>query len=119
MLGQALVQERIIRIQQLEQAAVLPQNGLKEQLRLPLEGAAQALVELGKFVGIGQDLREIANVQPLPREVAHQRFRARIVKHPAHLLLEDSRILQLALLGQVEQLVVGNTAPQEEGKPRS
>ena len=71
MLCEALVQKRIVRIQQLEHAAILPQDGLKEQLRLPLEGTAQALVEFREFVGIGQGLREIANVQPLPCEVAY------------------------------------------------
>ena len=118
MLRQPLVEERVVGIQQFHHAAILAHDVLEEQLGLALEALAQALVELGEDVRIGLLLREIAQVEPLPGEIRDQRFGARIVQHAPHLLVQHGGVLQLALLRQVQQLVVGNAAPQEEGEPR-
>src|SRR5580658_5014659 len=36
-----------------------------------------------------------------------------------HLLLQDGRLVKLVLTGEIDQLVVRNTAPKEERQPRS
>ena len=63
--------------------------------------------------------RDAPQVQPLRREVVHERGgRARIGEHAAHLLFEDRRLGELAALGEIEQPLVGNAAPEEERQPR-
>ena len=57
-------------------------------------------------------------MEPLRREVAHQRFAARIGQHAPHLAAEDGRIRQRSALGRVEQLFIGDAAPQEERQAR-
>ena len=58
--------------------------------------------------------RCIAHAQPLKREIRRQCLRARIRKHSTHLLLEHGGIFQLALYGDINQLIVGDAAPQEK-----
>ena len=53
-----------------------------------------------------------------PAKLVDERLRARIGQHPPRLLLEHRRLVQLALRRQVEQLVVGNAAPEEERQAR-
>ena len=53
-----------------------------------------------------------------PAKFVDERVGLRIGQHPPHLLLEHRRLVQLALRGEVEQLVVGNAAPEEERQPR-
>ena len=113
-LGQALVQERVVRLQQVEHAAVLAQDALEQQLRLLAEGLPQVVVEVGEQAQVRGDRIQVAQVQPLAREVAHQALRARVGQHAADLPFEHLGLAQLAALGQVEQLVVRDAAPEEE-----
>ena len=66
----------------------------------------------------GDDGLELAQEQPLPGDVVHQRLSARIGQHPARLLLEHRGIGEPAGAGQLQQLIVRNAAPEEEGKSR-
>ena len=62
---------------------------------------------------------DAAQIQPLRGEIVHERLgRARIGQHPPHLLFEDRRLGELPALGQVEQALVGNAAPQEKRQAR-
>ena len=79
-----------------------------------LEVVAQAEIEIGKQSRTGVLRVDVAQVQPLSGEVARQRFRTRIAKHPPDLLFEHRRSLEPALHGEIEQLVVGDAAPQEK-----
>ena len=51
-------------------------------------------------------------------EVGHQALRARVGQHAKDLPFEHLGLAQLATLGQVEQLVVGDAAPEKERQPR-
>ena len=51
------------------------------------------------------DLVDAPQVQPLRREVVHERTRRHIGEHPPHLLAE-TRAGQLSALGQIEQPLV-------------
>ena len=53
-----------------------------------------------------------------PAKLVGERLRARIGQHPPRLALQHGRIAQLALRRQVEQLVVGDAAPEEERQTR-
>ena len=54
-------------------------------------------------------------IQPLRCEIVDERIdRAGVGQHPAHLLLEYRRIRELSALRQIEQALIGDTAPQEE-----
>ncbi len=79
---------------------------------------AEIGVVLGEQHGIGHDVAHAANVEPLLREVRHERRRARVGEHALDLLLDDARVAELAALGQRQQLVVGHAAPEEERQAR-
>src|SRR5262249_31343455 len=117
-LGQPLIKESVVRVQQLEYAAVLAQDAFEKQFGLAPERLPQALVKNGEDVRVGRDAFEISEVQPLPAEVADEGLRARIVEHPADLLLQDKRTLQLSMFGLIQQLIVGDATPQKEREAR-
>ena len=117
-LGQALIDEGVIRVQQIDDAAILAQLAFDQQLGFLLERLAQVLVEVGKGRRIRLYRWDIAQEQPLAGEVLHQRLRARIGQHAPDLALQNGRVAELAALGNGEQLVVGNAAPQEERQAR-
>ena len=64
---------------------------LEQQLGLALERLPQVVVEVGKLVLVGHDVAQVAQLQPLPGEVADQRRGARVGQHPPHLPLEHRR----------------------------
>ena len=116
-----LVEKRRVRRQQLHDAAVGLQLIVEEQLRLAHERRAQVVVEPGKLrVGIGRQQPDVARLQPLAEEVVHQRgARARIGEHAPHLLIEDAaHRCSLPANRQIEQLIVGNAAPEKERQTR-
>jgi len=113
--GKALVEECVVAIQQIEHTAVITQDALKKQFGLAADGVTQIVVKFGEHIRVGRHLGEIAQLQPLAREVLDQGVRTRIVEHAAHLAFENLGRLQLAGIGQVEQFVVWNAAPEKEG----
>ena len=70
--GESFVDEGVVRAQQLEQAPVLPDRALDEQLGFAPKRVPQVLVELG-IVGRLPLLRvEVSKPQPLADEVVDQ-----------------------------------------------
>ena len=57
-------------------------------------------------------------MQPLRREVVDERPRPRVGHHAPDFSFEHHRLVQPAGDRHVQQLIVGNAAPQEEGQPR-
>ena len=84
----ALVDERVVGAQQIERAAVLLHDAAEEELRLALEPLPQRVVEVGEHALHGHDGVEVAQVQPLAREVLDERRRALVGEHALHLPLE-------------------------------
>ena len=79
----ALVEERVLRPQQIDDAAVFPEDAVGEQRQLGAEilariGAARRIREHRR---IRHDLVQPLHVEPLMDEVARQRHRARIGEH--------------------------------------
>ena len=114
-LGQRLVDESVVRVKQIDHAAIFAQDAFEQHLRLVPERLPQIVV---KSAGFGTGALQLPQVQPLVAEVGHQRFRFLIRQHAARLLFEHRGIVQLALHGQVQKLIVGDAAPQEERQAR-
>ena len=116
-LGEPLVDEGVVGGNQFEQAAVFADQARDEELGLGEERPAERLVER-------EDDRirlhgfDVSQLQPLTRKVRHEGVGARIVEHPADLALEHRWIRQPSSLRHLEQLGVGNGAPQEERQAR-
>ncbi len=113
-LGQPLVDERVVGVQQFDDAAIFADDGVEEQLHFAPHRLPQRVVE----VGINQRQRtgalQAAQVQPLAREILRERFSPRVLQHAADLPLEHHRILEPALARERDELIVGAGAPQEE-----
>src|SRR5205823_7431665 len=116
--GEPLVDEGVIGGEQIEDAVVLAHDAVEKQLGLAHKRLAQVVVEFGKQVFTRYGVFQIPKLQPLADEVLHDRIRSRIGEHAAHLLLEHRRIPETALCRDLQQLVVGNAAPEKKRQPR-
>ena len=114
MLGEPLVQERVVRSQQIEHTSVFANDAVEEEFRLAPERLAQVVIKVRKYHWQGPDALHAAQIQPLPGEVDCEGLRARIRQHSPDLLLEHRRILEFSLAGDVDQLIVRARTPQEE-----
>ena len=99
--GQTFVDERIVRAQQIENAAVLAEDAFKKELRFTLEVLRQAQIEIREQSRARSLGLHVAQIQPLCGEVARQRLRASVSQHPVHLLFEHRRILEFPTDGHV------------------
>ena len=105
MFRQAVVHKSVIGIEQRQHAAVFAKNAFEQQLRLMPERLADVPGHLrGSAFHFPQR-------QPLAREIIHQRLRAAIRQHPAGLLRQHSRLMQLPGHGELQKFVIGNAAP--------
>ena len=75
------------------------------------------IVILGVERAIGRRGLQLIEPIRLPREVANETVRLRVVEHPVHLSREDLGVGQAALAGQFEQLGVRHAAPEKIGEP--
>src|SRR5262249_40199311 len=113
--GKPVVNEGVVSVQDVDDAAVLAHDALKEQSRLAVERQAQVAVEIRRLrLGAIQ----LAKVEPFRCEILDERFRFRLCQHASGLCFKHSRMRKLSCDGQVQQRVIRNTAPQEEGQPR-
>ena len=83
----------------------------KKSCGLALQPLPQRVVEVGEYALHGHDGVEVAQIEPLPREVLDERRGAFVGEHALHLSLEHLRVAQLTALRRAEQLVVGDAAP--------
>ncbi len=99
-------------------AAILMHDAADEQLGFLAHRQPQIVVEIGEHGNRRRPGLQRTQVQPLPGEIDHQPVRLRVRQHPPHLLLQHRRFVQFVLGRYVDQLVVGNAAPQEERQAR-
>ena len=97
---------------------VAAQHAVDEQPGLAPEREPQVLVETGEEPRVGLLRVHVAQEEPLLGEVVDEGGRPRVGEHAAHLAVEHVGLAQLAADGGVEQLVVGDAAPQEERQAR-
>jgi hypothetical protein len=116
---QPFVDERIVRIQEFRDAAVLAQRAADEELGFPLERLKKTQVIVGIAVWIDDDFLDAPQIEPLGRKVVNQRTDGPGVgQHAASFCFERRRIRELPALGQPEQTLVRDAAPQEERQSR-
>jgi hypothetical protein len=115
---QTFVDVGVIRCQQVQHAMIVAHLTVKKQLQFSRERLPQVFVEIRECVRIGRLQRNVANPQPLAGEIVDHRFGAPIRQHAADLLLQHGGLFQLAASGEIQQLVVGNAAPQKERQAR-
>ena len=111
-----LVHECVIRIEQIDDAAVLAQDALEEQLHLALEAMPEIAVEIGDGSGsaLSSSRRRIhceAKLSMSDFDFGSASIRRVCCSSTAGLESSSGN-------GEVEQRVVGNAAPQEEGQAR-
>ena len=82
---QPLVDERVVGVDQIQDAAILADDGLEQQFRLAPERVAEVAVEL---LGAGRDVVELPQLQPLARQIVDERAARGIGQHAPRLLLE-------------------------------
>ena len=86
---QPFVDERIVGVQQIGDAAILAQRAGHEHLGFLLERLQQALVIVGIAIRIDHHFLDAAQVQPLRGEIVHQRVGgARVGQHAPHFLFQ-------------------------------
>src|SRR5206468_8975165 len=78
MFRQALVEEGVIRRQQIDHAAVLAHDAFEKQLRLLPQRLPDVIVEVYIETEVRRDGLERAQVQPLAREIRDEASRPRI-----------------------------------------
>ena len=62
MLGETLVQEGVVRLQQIEHVAILAHDALEKQLGFLPESLSQIIVEIREQAHIGSHRRQVAQV---------------------------------------------------------
>ena len=110
-----LVDEREVGVDQIQDAAILADDGLEQQFRLAPEGVAEVAVEL---LRCRRHVVELPQLQPLSGQIVDERRGRGIRQHAPRLLLEHRGIGEPALCRQPQQLLVRDAAPEEEGQPR-
>ena len=116
--GQASVDERVLRPEQVEHVAILAHYTLKKQLRFLAQGLPQIVIEVREQAHVRSRRGKIPQIQPLLGKVAHQGSRPVIRQHAPDLLFEHLGLFEFSSNGRLEKLVVRNTAPEEEGQAR-
>ena len=92
---QPLVDERVVRGQQVEDAAVLAHDAVEEQLRLAPERLPQVVVEVRELVlSRAPCSAGCAAAATGPAKLSTSASRLRVGQHPPHLLLEHRRLVQ-------------------------
>ena len=97
-----------------------PRAGLlEEQLGLAAEGLPEVVVEVGEQPAVGRDRFEVAQVEPLAGEVASPAIASAGRRASAGPAARAPRACcSSPRSATVEQLVVGDAAPEEERQPR-
>ena len=106
-----LVDECVVGVQQIDDAAILANDRREQHLGLAAERRPQVVVEIGRRrLHVGQ----LPQIQPLTGKVGGQGFRPGVGEHPLHLLGEHGLIAQPPLARHIQEFVIRNAAPQEE-----
>ena len=97
-LGQALIDEGVIGVQQIEHAVVFAHDAAEEHLGLALESLPQVVVEIGENqAGPDSWSRRLRRYSHWPTKLSISASDAVVGQHALHLLLQDRRVLEFAL----------------------
>ena len=104
---QARVDERVVGRQQVEHAAIVADQAVEEELGFAHHRAPERPVEVRIQDGVGQDLLDVGEPQPLPGKPRRQRIGTRIGQHPLHLAIERPGRRQRARGRRLQQRASG------------
>ena len=91
--GEGAVEVGEVRVDDVEDAAILAHDLGQEQFRLPHHRSAQGVIELREHLRVGRHQGQAARLQPLQAEAGHQVLGA--------LVLEQTRRLRLEVGGEL------------------
>ncbi len=89
--GQAMVEKRVLRSDEIQQAAIFGHDVRKQRQRFLMHVMAQVGIPIGKQFGVGKRAVEPARLQPLVGEILHQRPRFWVAEHAPHLRFQLAR----------------------------
>ncbi len=118
MAREALVEERIPGVDEIEDAAVFTDHVVQEELRLAAHRDAQVVFEVGKAIAVAGDRFERAELQPLPAELLGEGVGLRVTQHPPDVRGEHDRVAQRARVRGAPQRLVRHARPEKIRQPR-
>ena len=118
MLREAFVHEGVIRAIEIEQAPVLANEIVEEQLGFAAHVSREIVVEVRIVVRVGMDLVHVLEPEPLRRESRAQGVGSRVGEQATRLLLQHARRRKLPLAGNRRELLIRKGSPQEERETR-
>jgi hypothetical protein len=108
---EALVDERVVRPDEVEHARVLEQHRPQKQLGLVQHVAAQVVVERREDARVGRLRVDEPQLEPLLGKVRYERIGPRVGQQPLNLRFEHLRITEPACDSFFAQPVVRNAVP--------
>ena len=117
-LGEPLIQQGEVRLDEVAHAEVALQQLLEKRFRLARHGHFQQLVELRIEFLVGRGEINLPQLEPLAEEVRGEGAGLRAGEHSLDLRAQDLRFAQRALIREAQQLEVGHRAPEKIGKAR-
>src|SRR2546422_10718659 len=86
------VDERVVRIQQIQSAPVLTHDACEQQFGFAAERLPEVIVEVWKQQQIRFHTVQVPELEPLPRESGYNRGGARVRDNPQHLSFEHTTL---------------------------
>src|SRR5207244_10681556 len=104
---------------ELQDAAVLNHDGIREQQQLVLHQLAEVVLEIPRIpLRIRRVSLQFVELQPLTEETLEQSVRdSAVMQHPPDLLFYHLRLCQAPLLDVLEQFPIRQAAPAVVGEP--
>ena len=116
--GQSFVNISVVRTQQIQNAGIAAQCLANKHLCFAAERFDETDIVIGKQHRVDLHFIQAPEVQPLRREIIHQRVYAALIRqHAPHLLFINARVGQSPLLCQFQQGCIGCAAPEKVGQP--
>src|SRR5215475_281236 len=116
---QPFIQERVVCIEEIGDAAILTYRAAHEHFSLALKTLQQTFVVIRILFRIHDDFPDASQIQPLSSEVVYERVEgAWVGQHTPDFFFQCLRIRELSPLGQIQKPFIRNTAPQEERQSR-
>jgi hypothetical protein len=117
MSGEPFVQVSVVSIQKVEDAAILTDKAAHEHPRFLVECGGQRRIELRICLLVRLDVTQTAQSEPLRREVVRQTSGTSVGEHASNRGVPHLFIGQLCSASQIQKIIVGDAAPQEERQP--
>ena len=118
MVCQTFVHERVVGVEDIEDASVFAHQVHEERLGFLPHRGSELFVEVRILPHVGEEVVQVLQPQPLSRKPGGQGRGARVGQHPHHLLIEYPPIGELSVQGELGQLIIGRRRPEEEREAR-